>query len=134
MISRFAYMENIACVQHAFIKMIALTVRIADQIISRFMTFGHAVSTCGKRICGKEQTMARMDIVKKIIKDRYQHADCGLFFTRNVVGDPMTTIWDEDGVTIDICYRYSYFEVFGLTGEEENELSRFYDSLKRSRR
>ena len=74
--------------------------------------------------------MARIDLVKKVIKDRYNDADCGLFFTRNLVGDPMATIWEEDGVTIDICYYYSYFEVFGLTKEEENELSRFYDSMK----
>ena len=74
--------------------------------------------------------MARIDLVKRIIKDRYNDADCGLFFTRNLVGDPMTTILEEDGVTIDICYGYSYFEVFGLTEEEENELSRFYDSMK----
>jgi hypothetical protein len=74
--------------------------------------------------------MARIDLVKSVIKDRYDDAKCGLFFTRNLVGDPMETIWEEDGVTIDICYCYSYFEVFGLTGEEENELSRFYDSME----
>jgi hypothetical protein len=44
-------------------------------------------------------------------------------------GDPMSTIWEEDGVTIDICYEYEYFEVFGLTEEEENELLAFYNSL-----
>ena len=74
--------------------------------------------------------MARIDLVKKVIKDNYSDADCGLFFTPNWAGDTMTTIWEEDGVTIEICYNYSYFEVFGLTEEEENELSRFYDSMK----
>lgn len=74
--------------------------------------------------------MARIDLVKEVIKDRYNDANCGLFFTRNCVGDSMATIWEEDGVTIDICYNYSYFEVFGLTEEEENELSRFYASMK----
>ena len=74
--------------------------------------------------------ISRIDKVKNVIKNNYNDADCGLFFTRNLVGDPMTTIWEEDGVTIDICYYYSYFEVFGLTEEEENELSRFYDSMK----
>ncbi len=78
--------------------------------------------------------MARIDLVKRVIKDNYSDAAYGLFFTRNWAGDPMTTIWEDDGVTIDICYNYSYFEVFGLTEEEENELSRFYDSLdERSR-
>ena len=74
--------------------------------------------------------MARIDLVKEVIKDRYNDANCGLFFTRNWAGDSMATIWEEDGVTIDICYNYSYFEVFGLTEEEENELSRFYASME----
>ena len=74
--------------------------------------------------------MARIDLVKRVIKDHYNDANCGLFFTPNWAGDQMSTIWEEDGVTIDICYGYSYFEVFGLTEEEENELSRFYDSME----
>lgn len=74
--------------------------------------------------------MARIDLVKRVIKDRYDDADCGLFFTPNWAGDSMVTIFEEDGVTIDICYGYSYFEVFGLTEEEENELSRFYESMR----
>lgn len=73
--------------------------------------------------------MARIDLVKRVIKDRYNDADCGLFFTPNWIGDPMSTIWEKDGVTIDICYNYQYFEVIGLTEEEENELSRFYKSM-----
>lgn len=71
--------------------------------------------------------VSRIDKVKNVIRNNY--VDCGLFFTRNWVGDPMLTIWEEDGVTIDICYDYAYFEVFGLTEEEENELSAFYNSL-----
>lgn len=74
--------------------------------------------------------MARIDLVKRVIKDRYNDAENGLFFTRNWIGDPMLTIWEEDGVTIDICYPYEYFEVFGLTEEEKAELSRFYDTMK----
>lgn len=71
----------------------------------------------------------RIDKVKNVIRDRYIEAECGLFFTPNWTGDPMPTIWEEDGVTIDICYKYEYFEVFGLTEEEENELLAFYNSL-----
>ena len=73
--------------------------------------------------------ISRMDKVKNIIRNRYIDAQCGLFFNRNWAGDPMSTIWKEDGVTIDICYNYQYFEVFGLTEEEKNELLAFYDSL-----
>lgn len=70
-----------------------------------------------------------IDKVKNVIRNRYSDAMCGLFFTPNWAGDPMSTIWEEDGVTIDICYEYQYFEVFGLTEEEENELLAFYNSL-----
>ena len=73
--------------------------------------------------------ISRIDKVKNVIRNRYSNAECGLFFTPNWVGDPMSTIWEEDGVTIDICYEYEYFEVFGLTEEEENELLAFYNSL-----
>lgn len=73
--------------------------------------------------------MSRLDKVKNVIRDNYWDARFGLFFTRNCVGDSMYTIWEEDGVTIDICYGYKYFEVFGLTEEEENELLAFYNSL-----
>ena len=73
--------------------------------------------------------ISRIDKVKNVIRDRYADALCGLFFTRNFIGDPMSTIWEEDGVTIDICYDHEYFEVFGLTADEESELLAFYTSL-----
>ena len=73
--------------------------------------------------------MARIDKVKKVIEENIEDGDCGLFFTRNWIGDPMKTIWQEDGVVIDICYPYSYFEVFGLTHAESDELSKFYEAL-----
>lgn len=77
----------------------------------------------------KPINISRINKVKNVIGNRYKDAMCGLFFTPNWAGDPMSTIWEEDGVTIDICYEYQYFEVFGLTEEEENELLAFYNSL-----
>lgn len=74
--------------------------------------------------------ISRIDKVKDVIRNKYSEAECGLFFSRNLVGDDMSTIWEEDGVTIDICYEYEYFEVFGLTEEEENELLVFYNFLR----
>lgn len=73
--------------------------------------------------------VSRIDKVKNVIRNSYTDAMCGLFFIPNWIGDPMSTLWEEDGVTIDICYEYEYFEVFGLTEEEENELFEFYNSL-----
>ena len=42
----------------------------------------------------------------------------------------MSTIYDEDGLTIEGCYEWSYFEVFGLTEEEFMKLKSFYISLE----
>lgn len=73
--------------------------------------------------------MNRLDKVKEIIKEHY--VDSGLFFNRNFVGDTMTTIYDEDGIEIDICYEYEYFEVFGLDKKEQEELTNYYDNFKK---
>lgn len=74
--------------------------------------------------------MTKLDIAKEIIKEHYEEADCGLYDTRNIVGDWMTTIYEDDSLTIDICYNYSYFEVFGLSNEDFEELLTFYASLE----
>lgn len=66
---------------------------------------------------------------KLIIEQYYSLADYGIFFCRNMVGDPMYTIYEDEDLTIDICYEYSYFEVFGLTVDEEIELEDYYYSL-----
>ena len=41
------------------------------------------------------------------------------FFSRNLVGDEMTEIYDYDGITVDLCHSLGYIEVFGLTYEEK---------------
>lgn len=74
--------------------------------------------------------MSKLEIAKKIIKENFENAECGLYDTRNIVGDPMTTIYSDDDITIDICYRYAYFEVFGLSPDEFEELEKFYASLR----
>ena len=73
--------------------------------------------------------MNKLDIVKKIIKENYKNADCGIFDSRNIVGDWTTNIYNDNGLTIDICYEWSYFEVFGLSDDEFNELEKFYYTL-----
>lgn len=65
-----------------------------------------------------------------MIKEYYNDGDCGLYNTKNILGDPMTTIFNGKYFTLDICFYYSYFEVFGTTIEEFNELTKFYDNLK----
>ena len=74
--------------------------------------------------------MNKLDIAKKIIKEHYEEADCGLYDSRNILGDPMVTIYEDNNFTIDICYHYAYFEVFGLSNKEFKELSTFYNNLE----
>jgi len=75
--------------------------------------------------------MSNLEKAKEVIKEYYNEADCGIFDSRNLVGDSMTTIYEGEGLTIDICHYYSYFEVFGLSDAEFEELEGYYDSLKR---
>ena len=74
--------------------------------------------------------MNKLDIAKRIIKENYKDADCGIFDSQNIVGDTMTTLYEYYDLIIDICYDYSYFEVFGLSEDEFNELEKFYNTLK----
>lgn len=75
--------------------------------------------------------MSNLEKAKEIVKAHYSDADCGIFDSRNIVGDVMETIYKDEGLTIDICYGYSYFEVFGLSDAEYEELEQYYYSLKR---
>lgn len=74
--------------------------------------------------------MSELEEVKKIIKENYSIASCGLFFSRNLVGDSMTTIYCKNGIQVDFCYEWEYFEVFGLYSVQKLELKAFYNTLK----
>ena len=71
----------------------------------------------------------KLDIAERIIKEHYDEGCCGIFDSRNIVGDPMNSIYDDGELSIDICYYYSYFEVFGLSNDDFAELQKFYNSL-----
>ena len=73
--------------------------------------------------------MNKLEIAKRVIKENIEDARCGIFDTRNIVGDTMETLYDSDDLTIDICYFWMYFEVFGLTKEEFMILEGYYNSL-----
>ena len=70
-----------------------------------------------------------LEKVKKIIKKNYKYADCGIYNTRNIVGDPMENIFNGKYFIVDMCYYYSYFEIFGTTNEEFKELEQYYSDL-----
>ena len=67
--------------------------------------------------------------VKEVIENNIEDALCGIFDCRNIVGDPMETIYDDGEVRIDLCRNWEYFEVFGLTNEEFAEIESFYKDL-----
>lgn len=75
--------------------------------------------------------MNKLEIAKKIIAKNIDYARCGIFDTRNMVGDTMNNIYDSEDLTIDICYGWMYFEVFGLTNNEFAELEKYYRLLLR---
>lgn len=71
---------------------------------------------------------------KDIIREYFEDANCGLFFTRNTTSDPMETIFKGERIKVDICIVWSYFEIFGLTEEEQKELTDYYDQLEERRK
>lgn len=71
----------------------------------------------------------KLEIAKQIIKENYHTANCGIFDCRGWAGDTMSVLYDDGGLRIDICYNYSYFEIFGLSYNDFAELKRFYDTL-----
>lgn len=68
--------------------------------------------------------------VKELIKEYYEQARHGIFNTRNIVGDSMITIFNGEYFTLDICFGWEYFEVFGATEEEFAELTELYNSME----
>ncbi len=64
--------------------------------------------------------MDRISKLKKFLQENCPNMQA--FNTRNLVGDPMDTIYEEDGIVVDICYDYDYIEIFGLTDEEFENL------------
>lgn len=78
--------------------------------------------------------MTKLEIAKHIIEENINDADCGIYDCRNLVGDEMDTLYEDTEITIDICYGWAYFEVFGLTDEEFSELQDFYSELLKKER
>ena len=73
--------------------------------------------------------MSQFEEVKKIIREHFNEARCGLFFCRNTLNDKMTNIYDKNGIQIDICYNWAYFEVFGLDSIQQLALEKYYNYL-----
>ena len=67
--------------------------------------------------------------VKKLIRKFIKHADSGIYFCRNIVNDKTETLFVGKYIRLDICYDYHYYEVFGLTEDEEERIGAYYYSL-----
>ena len=73
--------------------------------------------------------MTKLEKAKAIIKKYFKYGDCGIYNSRNIVGDRMINLYDDGDLVIDICYNYSYFEVFGLSNKEFADLEKYYSEL-----
>lgn len=62
----------------------------------------------------------KIDKLKKFLQEEYPNIQA--FNTRNIAGDSLYTVYEEDGITVEYCYYYEYIEIFGLTDEEFKDL------------
>lgn len=60
--------------------------------------------------------MEKIKKLKKFLQENYPNYQA--FNTRNIYGDPMEEVYNEDGIIVDYCSSYGYVEIFGLTDEE----------------
>lgn len=60
--------------------------------------------------------------VTSLIRFIRRKVDCGyyrqIFHTRNITGDEMELVYDENGIELYQCPGYGYLEVFGLNEEQ----------------
>ena len=69
--------------------------------------------------------------IKEIIKEKFDDYSCGIYNSRNIVGDPMHKIFNGKYFRLDGYYHYSYYELFGTTDEEFKEVKDFYNTLRK---
>ena len=66
--------------------------------------------------------------IKNVINENAGYAQCGIYDTKNTSGDDMVTLYSKNGITIDICYGYCYFEVFGVNEYDFENIKKYYYS------
>lgn len=65
----------------------------------------------------------RLIKLKKFLKEVFEDS-IQSFTTKNIVGDPMVTIYNKDEIQVDYAPGYGYIEILGLTDEEYQELEK----------
>ena len=64
--------------------------------------------------------MDKIEKLKKFLQENYPNIQA--FNTKNIIGDYMENVYDEDNIQVDYCPNHEYIEIFGLTDEEFEEL------------
>ncbi len=64
----------------------------------------------------------RVKRIKDFLNDVFEGRQPQIFTTKNIVGDFLVPIYEEDEVEIEYCPKWNYVEIFGLSEEEEKEL------------
>lgn len=59
----------------------------------------------------------KVDKLIAFLKEKFPEG-IQMFDTKNVVGDHMETIYEEDGITVDYCCGWGYIEIFGVSKED----------------
>lgn len=72
--------------------------------------------------------MNKINLIKSKIHPCFD--DCQVFFTRNIEGDEMTTLYEDDNIQIDKCFNYGYYEIFGLDYDEQTEIKEWFEELR----
>lgn len=71
----------------------------------------------------------RVAEIKDVIRTYYSQARCGCFFCHNHAGNTLQTVYNSNGIQVDVCYGWEYFEIFGLNEAEEKEVEDYYYTL-----
>ena len=64
--------------------------------------------------------MNRIEKLKRFLQENYPNVQS--FNSRNLVGDYMKTVYNEDGIVVDYCEDWDYIEIFGLSQDEIDSL------------
>jgi hypothetical protein len=78
---------------------------------------------------GMRERESELNAVREYLKDNLHQLDCGLFFTRNIIGDPMELTLNGKYIMMWTCWGCGYVEVFGLDSDEQSKLIDWYDQL-----